>query len=51
MIKNKNLQDNFPNTEIASRTDLNTAITNCRGEHSFSTLKRVKSYLHNGHRM
>jgi len=44
-IVSKNLQCIYPNTSIALRIFLSMAVTNCTGERSFSSLKRVKNYL------
>lgn len=44
-IRKENLQQTFPNVDIALRMYLCTAISNCSAERSFSALKRVKSYL------
>lgn len=35
----------YPNVDIALRMILSTPVTNCSGERSFSTLRRVKNYL------
>lgn len=43
-IKQKNLKDAFPNTEIALRMFLCIAVTNCNVERSFSALKKIKNY-------
>ncbi|CAH1106316.1 unnamed protein product [Psylliodes chrysocephalus] len=39
------LRDVYPNVDIALRIFLSIPATNCSGERSFSTLKRVKTYL------
>jgi len=44
-IRNKNLVEVYPYIDIALRMILCTPTTNCSAEQSFSTLKRVKSYL------
>jgi len=44
-IKNKELDDVFPNLNTVLRMFLSTAVANCTGERSFSVLKRVKNYL------
>ena len=44
-IRNNNLVEVYPYTDIALRMILCTPATNCSAEWSFSTLKRVKSYL------
>lgn len=47
LLINNSLQSCFPNVEIALRIYLSLMITNCSGERSFSTLKRVKNELRN----
>jgi len=37
--------DVYPNVDIAIRMALSAPVTNCTGERSFSTLRRVKNYL------
>ncbi|GBP88981.1 52 kDa repressor of the inhibitor of the protein kinase [Eumeta japonica] len=44
---NNSLGSCFPNLEIALRIYLSLMITNCSGERSFSTLKRIKTELRN----
>ncbi|KAF2901120.1 hypothetical protein ILUMI_05066 [Ignelater luminosus] len=44
-IKQKDLKEAFPYTEIALRIFLCTAVTNCSAERLFSVLKRIKNYL------
>ncbi|XP_060854953.1 uncharacterized protein LOC132932593 [Metopolophium dirhodum] len=44
-IRNYNLVEVYPYIDIALRMILCTPATNCSAERSFSTLKRVKSYL------
>ncbi|XP_050523340.1 zinc finger MYM-type protein 1-like [Daktulosphaira vitifoliae] len=44
-IRQKNLQSIYPYIDIALRILLCTPISNCSTERSFSTLKRIKSYL------
>ncbi|XP_050546739.1 zinc finger MYM-type protein 1-like [Daktulosphaira vitifoliae] len=44
-IRQKNLQSIYPYIDIALRMLLCTPISNCSTERSFSTLKRIKSYL------
>lgn len=46
-VREGNLQNFFPNVEIILRIILSMAVTNCAGERSFSTMKRVKNYLRN----
>ena len=45
VLHSRNLRDVYPNVDIALRIFLSIPATNCSGERSFSTLKRVKSYL------
>jgi hypothetical protein len=45
LLKTCNVESIFPNVEIILRIFLSMAVTNCRGERSFSALKRVKNYL------
>lgn len=47
LIVEKSLESCFPNVEIVLRIYLSLMITNCSGERSFSTLKRVKNELRN----
>lgn len=47
IVKDGNLQSIFPNLDIILRIVLSMAVTNCAGERSFSTLKRVKNYQRN----
>lgn len=44
-IKSKELDDVFPNLNIALKMSFSTAVANCTAERSFSVLKRVKNYL------
>jgi hypothetical protein len=44
-LREEKLEDTFPNVDIALRMYLCTAVSNCSAERSFSTLKRIKSYL------
>lgn len=44
-LRNQNLENIYPNLDIAVRMALCTPATNCSGERSFSCLKRVKNYL------
>ncbi|KAL1447997.1 hypothetical protein WDU94_012375 [Cyamophila willieti] len=37
--------DIYPNIAVALRMVLSTPVTNCTGERSFSTLRRIKNYL------
>ena len=41
------LESCFPNVEIFLRIYLSLMITNCSGERSFSTLKRIKNNFRN----
>ncbi len=43
LIRSKNLESTFLNIDVALQIFLTTAATNCSGERSFSTLKRIKS--------
>lgn len=43
LIRSKNLESTFFNIDVALQIFLTTAATNCSGERSFSTLKRIKS--------
>lgn len=43
LIRSKNLESTFFNVDVALQIFLTTAATNCSGERSFSTLKRIKS--------
>ncbi|KAI9552608.1 putative zinc finger MYM-type protein 1-like [Daphnia sinensis] len=45
IMREKKLQAIFPNVDIVLRIFLSTAVTNCSGERSFSTLKLIKNYL------
>lgn len=45
VLHSRNLRDVYPNVDIALRMFLSIPATNCSGERSFSTLKRVKTYL------
>lgn len=47
LLLNNSLESCFPNVEIALRIYLSLMITNCSGERSFSTLKRIKNELRN----
>ncbi|KAH9643413.1 hypothetical protein HF086_016702 [Spodoptera exigua] len=47
LLLNNSLESCFPNLEIALRIYLSLMITNCSGERSFSTLKRIKNELRN----
>ncbi len=42
-IKSYRLESSFPNIEIALRIFLSRVVTNCKGERSFSKLKRIKN--------
>ncbi|XP_054091790.1 uncharacterized protein LOC128923548 [Zeugodacus cucurbitae] len=44
-LRKQNLENIYPNLDIALRMALCTPVTNCSGERSFSCLKRVKNYL------
>jgi hypothetical protein len=44
-LRNQNLENIYPNLDIAVRMALCIPATNCSGERSFSCLKRVKNYL------
>lgn len=44
-IRKEDIMDVYPNVEIALRMALSTPATNCTGERSFSTLRRIKNYL------
>lgn len=44
-LRENKLHDVYPNVDIALRMLLSIPATNCSGKRSFSTLKRVKSYL------
>lgn len=44
-IRDRNLEDLFPNVNIALQLYLTMAVTNCTAERSFSYLKRIKNYL------
>ena len=45
IVSQTGIRETFPNVEIALRIYLSLFVTNCSGERSFSTLKRVKNYL------
>lgn len=45
VLHSRRLRDVYPNVDIALRIFLSIQATNCSGERSFSTLKRVKTYL------
>jgi len=45
MMKKHELDDIFPYVSIALRMFLCTPATNCTAERSFSTLRRIKTYL------
>ena len=45
VLHSRSLRDVYPNVDIALRIFLSIPATNCSGERSFSTLKRVKTYL------
>ncbi|CAH2096804.1 unnamed protein product [Euphydryas editha] len=45
VLHSQSLRDIYPNVDIALRIFLSIPATNCSGERSFSTLKRVKTYL------
>lgn len=45
VLHNFDVLDVYPNIAIALRMVLSTPATNCSGERSFSTLRRVKNYL------
>ncbi|KAM4770907.1 zinc finger MYM-type protein 1-like [Rhinophrynus dorsalis] len=45
MFHEEDLIDIYPNVHIALRLFLTSPATNCSGERSFSTLRRVKNYL------
>ncbi|XP_074112948.1 zinc finger MYM-type protein 1-like [Cotesia typhae] len=45
VLHSRSLRDVYPNVNIALRIFLRIPVTNCSGERSFSTLKRVKTYL------
>lgn len=47
LIIENSLESCFPNVEILLRIYMTLMITNCSGERSFSTLKRIKSELRN----
>jgi hypothetical protein len=42
-IKSNRLESSFPNIEIALRIFFSVVVTNCKGERSFSKLKRIKN--------
>ncbi|GLV38522.1 hypothetical protein CBL_05122 [Carabus blaptoides fortunei] len=46
-IRKNNLISTYPNLDIALRIFLCIPATNCSGERSFSTLKRIKNYYRN----
>ena len=39
------IRETFPNVEVALRLYLTLLVSNCSGERSFSTLKRVKNEI------
>ena len=43
LLRTKKLESTFPNVDVVLRMFLSVAVTNCAGERSFSTLKRVKN--------
>lgn len=45
LIKADKLEEIFPNLEVATRIFLCLMVTNCKGERSFSQLKRIKNEL------
>lgn len=45
MIRSKDLQTVYPYVDIVLRMFLCTPATNCSSERSFSTLRRIKTYL------
>lgn len=45
IITEKKLESTFPNIDVALRIFLSIAATNCTGERSFSTLKRIKNFI------
>lgn len=45
VLHSRSLREVYPNVDIALRIFLSIPATNCSGERSFSTLKRVKTYL------
>ncbi|XP_074106438.1 LOW QUALITY PROTEIN: zinc finger MYM-type protein 1-like, partial [Cotesia typhae] len=45
VLHSRSLRNVYPNVDIALRIFLSIPATNCSGERSFSTLKRVKTYL------
>lgn len=47
LLTKNSLESCFPNVEIVLRIYLSLMITNCSGERSFSTLKRIKNVLRN----
>lgn len=44
-LKENNFVDIYPYTDVVLRIILCTHVSNCSTESSFSTLKRIKSYL------
>ncbi|XP_072156846.1 uncharacterized protein [Bemisia tabaci] len=50
-LYDSNVLEIYPNVDIALRMILATPVTNCSGERSFSTLRRVKNYLQSMMRM
>ena len=47
LLKNRDIMQTFPNVEIVLRIYLCMLVSNCTGERSFSTLKRIKNELRN----
>jgi len=45
IVKDPNISGLYPYIEIALRMFLCCPVSNCSAERSFSTLKRIKSYL------
>lgn len=45
LLKENNFVDIYPYTDVVLRIILCTHVSNCSTERSFSTLKRIKSYL------
>ena len=45
IVAKRNTREVFPNVEIALRIYLTLMVSNCSGERSFSTLKRIKNVL------
>lgn len=44
-LKDFNISSVYPLVEISLRMYLSYSVSNCSAEHSFSSLKRIKSYL------